>query len=81
MCLADFVIQFDLIRETNKKTGTENDVLPPAEPSTSQKRKKIRLKNGIGIIIQRTKRAIMRFNKFLKNKEPEKYFHSMLFTP
>jgi len=78
MCLADFAVNFDLVSNSNKETGTENDVLPPTETSKSQKRKRIRLKNGMGVMIQRKKRSIMRYHKFSKDKEPEKYFHSML---
>jgi len=74
LCYADFAVQFDLCRNSNND-AIENDVLPPSETSRLYKPNKIRFKNGMGIMVQRTRRAIMRYHKFSKDKEPAKYFH------
>jgi len=79
MSFGDFAVKYDVLC---KKTEIEDDVLPP-EPSNEPSGRKITLKNKMGIMRKRARRAIIRYHKFSKDKEPEKYYHSllMLFYP
>jgi len=79
LCLADLAVEYDT---SYCKNDVEDDVLPP-EKDKCKKAKRITLKNKMGTMIKRSRRAVIRYHKFSKEKEPEKHYHSlmMLFCP
>ena len=89
MSLAEFAANFTYKRETNNDVAQCEDTISGESDTELQcnedllPENTITLKNGLGSMRKRKKKAIIRWHNFNLEKEPEKHFRSciMLFLP
>ena len=81
MCLATFVVTYDVIQSATKKEETdsgndEEEEMQNTENDNSVTRTK--LQKGLGVIRKRKQEAILHTRRYKIHAEPEKYYHSKL---
>ena len=85
MCLAEFAANFSF-RSGACDEEDETDVLPTQDDDMEEQGRqhsRIKLKNGLGVMHQRRREAVIRFHRFNQEKEAHKVYHSklMLYLP
>lgn len=80
MCLAVFASEYDV---AYNRSEIEDNVLPSDEVHHPKKCIKIKLQNKLGVMVKRSRRAVIRYHRFSQEKQPEMHYHSllMLFFP
>ncbi len=84
LCLAEFTANYDVDYSLkNPHTADAEDHDPQQPDETSRLQPRIHLKHDMGVMMKRTREAIIRFHKYNYEKDKENYFRSkiMLYYP
>ena len=83
MCLAEFAANYTTRSGQEVPEDETSNVLPRAEDGESRRSESIKLKNDLGRMYKRRRKAIIRFHRFNQEKEPSKVYRSkiMLYLP
>ena len=83
MCLAEFAANYTTRSGQELPDDETSDVLPTPEDGGSGRCESIKLRNNLGHMYKRKRKAVIRFHRFNLEKEPGKVYRSelMLYVP